>query len=291
MLISTTIGNHSDHFGEEAALRMLKEAGFDAVDYSMFSPTVWNAYKGSDYLKHAEYICKVGEKEGIAFGQVHAPFPSFVNKPAEDEAIFETLVKAIRVTAALGAPYVVVHPPIYAENRYDSMKAENKALTLDLYGRLLPVLEECRVQLGVENMFNWDPLRKRICPTVCSTWQEMAEIVDELGPCFVNCLDIGHGYLTGDTPANMARHLGKRVKLLHVQDVDGIRDLHTMPFMALNKWDDVCAALAEIDYDGTFSLEADGFLAGFPEELYPAASKLMAQTARYLADRITSLKK
>jgi sugar phosphate isomerase/epimerase len=44
-------------------------------------------------------------------------------------------------------------------------------------------------------------------------------------------------------------------------------------------------ALKDINYDGTFSLEADGFLKKFPPELYEDGLAFMAKVARHLADK------
>ncbi len=59
-----------------------------------------------------------------------------------------------------------------------------------------------------------------------------------------------------------------------------------MPFMESLDWEAVTCALAEIDYDGDFTLEADSFLEKMPPALMPEASVLMAKTGRYLMKRI-----
>ena len=75
-----------------------------------------------------------------------------------------------------------------------------------------------------------------------------------------------------------------------VHDVDFISDLHTLPGMSRLNWDNICLALAEIDYKGVFTLEADKFLNGIDLELYPSAIKFMADTAKHLASRIEQYK-
>ena len=80
--------------------------------------------------------------------------------------------------------------------------------------------------------------------------------IDTLGnDLFVACLDAGHALLTYDSPARMAKVLGSRLKVLHVHDVDGIDDLHTVPYLGNNDWPEFCQALKEIGYKGTFNFE------------------------------------
>jgi hypothetical protein len=79
---------------------------------------------------------------------------------------------------------------------------------------------------------------------------------------------------------------GKRVHALHVHDVDYINDCHTLPGAQKLDFDAVAKALADIDYDGELTLEADNFLRGFGVEFFPQAAKFMADRARFIADKV-----
>ena len=48
----------------------------------------------------------------------------------------------------------------------------------------------------------------------------------------------------------------------------------------------ICKALAEIDYKGDFTFEADAFYKGKPVELYPATTKYLCEIGRYLVSQI-----
>lgn len=282
--IGTTTDLFARRYGEHEALRRLADIGFAAVDYSMFIYDVHRGiYAQAGYLDFAAQLKKTADQAGITFGQVHAPFPSYVNNPVEDEFILTQLIRSVEVTGVLKAPYVVIHPAILEKRRYDAFKEENKVINMQMYRALIPYCEKANVKIGIENMWNRDPAAGgKICPTVCSTSEEMAEFVDELGPWFVNCLDTGHALLTQDTPGNMVRELGRRVQLLHIHDNDGIDDLHTAPFQHLIDWTDFMASLKEMDYTGTLSLEADSFYAKFPEALTMEAAKLLYKIGCHL---------
>lgn len=77
---------------------------------------------------------------------------------------------------------------------------------------------------------------------------------------------------------------------MHVHDVDGTNDSHTLPFFGVINWQKVMSALAEIGYDGELTLESDGFLKKKPRELLPDYAKLMAKSAKNLAEKFESKK-
>lgn len=63
-----------------------------------------------------------------------------------------------------------------------------------------------------------------------------------------------------------------------------------MPFMEDLDWEAITDALAEIGYEGDFTLEADEFIRKLPPVLVPEASGLMAKTGHYLIGRIEEKK-
>ena len=103
----------------------------------------------------------------------------------------------------------------------------------------------------------------------------------------VGCLDIGHSALVGVDPADFIRELGnKRLKALHVHDVDHRHDNHTLPFMEKLDWASITEALGEIDYQGDFTFEADNFLNVLPNALKLEGAKFMVKTGRYLIEQV-----
>ena len=121
--------------------------------------------------------------------------------------------------------------------------------------------------------------------STCSRPAEFVRYVDGLNnDCFVACLDIGHAALVREDPADFIKVLGnKRLQCLHVHDVDGINDSHTMPFMGIGRWGEVMASLAEIDYKGDLTFEVgEGYFTGKPKELFYDYTVLLAKTGRHL---------
>ena len=88
-------------------------------------------------------------------------------------------------------------------------------------------------------------------------------------------------------PCDLIRALGKdRLKALHVHDVDGKDDLHTLPYFSKINWDRVCAALKEIGYEGDLTFEAGNFVNPLPRELCRPAADMMVAVGRHLINKI-----
>ena len=123
---------------------------------------------------------------------------------------------------------------------------------------------------------------------------ELARMYDTLADpeAFTVCLDLGHVALCRREPEDAIRIIGKeRLGALHVHDVDYSSDLHTLPGTSKLKWDKICKALAEVDYQGSFNLEADNFFVGFPKCHYETVAKFMADTCKMFVNQIELIKK
>lgn len=279
MRVATQTSGLSKRYGDEKAVRMIAEVGFDAIDFSMFNTDAQVApVFGNDYENYANHLKHVAKESGVCFNQAHAPFPSIrVGDDAYNEKITPLIHRAIAVTSILGAKIVIVHPFALAENQ--------KEANIEFYNSLAPLCKEYNVQVALENMFGGNPNNGQIIPNVCSTGQEFSAFIDALDArYFTTCLDVGHAGLVGETAENMIRTLGhNRLKALHIHDNDHLNDRHTLPFTQSLNWQAITAALKDIKYSGDFTLEADGFLQKFPEELLVPACKLMLKTARHLA--------
>ena len=292
MRITTCTYAASKIYGEARALQVLSEIGFDGVDYSGFfhdaTKGLW-ARSITEVLEHYKELKRVGNAAGIAFAQMHAPFPSYIEGSSDNPAIFSALEKSILACRALDCKYLVMHPPVLWERRYDKLTAENYALALDMYARLLPTLRETDAMIAIENMFNYDPASDRLCPTVASTAEEMCRMIDELNALagearFAACLDTGHAVISGDGPAAMARTLGQRLHVLHVQDNDGKNDQHDVPHTGIVDWQEFMRALSEIGYSGNFNFEADTFMAKFGPRLFTESAKMQLAIGKDLIE-------
>ncbi len=298
MILSTTTGVLDEKFGYEKAIEIIAKAGFDAVDLSLCEMRDDdNVFNGDGYREYADDLLKVAKANGVYFNQAHAYFPTSFPDEERNERAFKRVVRGIEIAGIIGAEIIVVHPNqhlYYVEGRNDIILKE---MNLDFYKRLLPYCEKYNVKMATENMWRYNELNKCkiIIDSTCSRGPEFCEYVDMLESEYMTaCLDIGHCVLVGQRPENMIRTLGHdRLLALHVHDNNGREDNHvvpSLPFVSVINWDEVCKALAEIDYQGDFTFEAGKFFYNVTLETVDSAVKHLHDVGRSLIKKIESFK-
>lgn len=268
----------SRRFGDEKAVRLIKEAGFDGYDYSMFDHVEDALFNDDGYLDYAKRLRKITDEIGLPCLQAHAPCPT-MNKGTI--ALIPSYIRAIEICDVLGCKTVVVHPDGFLSAK------ENKEC---LYDKLMPYAEKYGVTIATENMFKWkDETETETVPAACGTSEDFIEHIDVMNsPYFTGCVDVGHAEMVNcEGATNMLRRLGHdRVGALHIHDNDLYYDLHTTPFVGKINWKEVAKALKDINYCGHFTFENTMFLRNFPDKLIPQCLKLIEKTGRYLVDLI-----
>ena len=292
MILSTQTNHIFNVFGEKEGIDVFARAGFDAIDFSMFSMSDDASYMNScDVNEYAKSLRKTAEDAGLHFNQAHAPFPGWrVGDDAYNEKLPPRVIRAIKIAGLLGAKAIVVHP-IAVPGGGEKQKEFN----LNYYREMEQVALDYGVKIALENMWGWDGRRNYIVPNVCSFGEDLCDYYDELNPeAFTVCLDLGHCGLVGDEADHAIRVLGnKRLGALHVHDNNYRDDTHTLPYDRAGKmnWDKITSALGEIDYKGDLTFEADNFLARFDRDTLPVATAFMAQIGRALIEKIEKARK
>lgn len=287
MVLSTAISTYSNAFGDEKAIRLCKEYGYDAYDMSffrMFSDEN-DPMNQPDYREYAKHLREVADEIGIVCNQAHAPFHSSQGDEKDGER-FDAIVRSIEAAAILGAKAIVVHPKQHLS--YKTEKAALWEMNLEFYRALAPFAKQFGIKIALENMWQYNNEGGRIIDSVCSRPEEFKAYLDELNDdCFIACLDIGHAAVTDEDIPHFIRTLGRDYLLaLHVHDVDHKNDNHTLPYTAKINWDEVTSALAEIDYQGDLTFEADVFVRQFPKAVWDEASILQVAVGRHLINEI-----
>lgn len=68
-------------------------------------------------------------------------------------------------------------------------------------------------------------------------------------------LDVGHAVCAGDDPAASVRSLGRHLKHLHLEDIQGRRHFHLIPGLGEIDFEAIRCALAEVGYAGAAAVE------------------------------------
>lgn len=280
MRISTEIGSFAKFIGEERAVELVAQAGFDCYDFSMMAMAYFDYGKWcirDDYesplrdpktaLAHARHIRRVADSLGITCNQSHAPFPVF------HDGIRRLLPYAIECTAEVGGKICVIHPA-------NNLSAEENAV---MFRELLPIAKSYGIKIATENMWNWRDGAP--CSAACSSPADFVRHVDVVAdPDFGACLDIGHAEMRGmETSApEMIHALGSRLIAIHLHDNDRFADLHALPYTMQIDFDAVLTALAEVGYQGDLTLEADRFISTHYMHDIPAGVMELGNCARRL---------
>jgi len=290
-----------DTLGPKAGFAAIKKAGFDAVDYSidlLFSRKEMLTGKPSERFKDENLIPFMTEvrdaarENGIEFGQMHAPFPSWIDgEPAITENIFETIVKSIEMCEFCGCTRLVIHPVYIPDARNPLSATASYEINLRLFEALIPYLKKHNVIGCLENMPLRDHVKNRIYAGVCSNVHEANALLDELNALagerrFGFCLDTGHLNLIGADQYEFITALGDRLEALHIQDNNGEEDEHLAPYMGTTIWERFFEGIKAVDYKGNLSFEAGGAVGIYLPDLLESVLRLMGDTADYFLKRI-----
>lgn len=284
MKIVTTTHNLHRRFSIYKIIELIARAGFDGIDFSdiPIMTEVWN----SSYVNYAKSLCHTAEDFGVKFYQAHAPVISDLLNAGDMDFAIERTYRSIEFSSLMGIDTVVVHPLQHSQyaTKSDFVYEEN----MKFFNKLIPCCRDCGVKVAIENMVmpTLDGLRKR--DGVCASPDEFKKYIDDLNSEYITgCLDFGHSALSGREPQDMLRVMGAdRIKSVHIHDNDYISDCHQLPCTMKLNWDEICKALAEIKYEGHFTLEATCFTDNYDDEFIPQALSFMYKTSCHLVNKV-----
>ena len=292
MELSLNIRELSKKFGLDNVAKIAKAAGFSAFDYFVALDEKESPLHLENYKSIVSDIRRSVENEGLKFDQTHAPF-RFPAKQWDEEGHFDVFVKALEISAMLGAKICVVHPLHHME--YKGHEEEIFHLNMDYYRKLIPYCKEFGIKVGIENMWQRHRIRKNITFDTCSTIDEFIRYIDTLDSEYmVACLDVGHVVLPDNphSPADFIRALGHdRLQALHIHDNDYTNDAHLLPYHGKLDWDSITAALGEINYSGDFTYELAIGEFSVPRELLDDAVNYASAIGKLLVKKIEENRK
>ena len=283
----------------DAAYKVIKEAGFDAVDANLdhlFPVPDIRAKKICPLLDSSDEEIlaafkpwkDAAEKYGLDNYQAHAPFPGLVYDPDGDynDHLIKMLEKFIMGCAYIGCHKLVIHPFFLGYDEQLTPEEEWK-VNIESYVRLIPAAKKYGVMILLENMFT---RHGRIYAACCSDIGCACRYIDTLNEIageklFGFCLDIGHLLLLGLDPKNAMLQLGDRIEAFHVHDNDGNSDQHLAPYMGICDWNRFVEGLKAIGFSKTLSFETFNIWNRVDHELCPSVMRFIADTGRMFARR------
>jgi hexulose-6-phosphate isomerase len=234
------------------------DAGFEAIE----CPTVPDAAA-------AEEVLAASRKTQLPIHSVmnseHWRSPLSSADPAVVEKSLEGMRTSLRNAKLWGADTVLLVPAVvnpetsYAEAWERSQRQIRK---------LIPLAEETKVIIGIEEVWN----KFLLSPL------EFARYVDEFNSPWIRAyFDIGNVAIQA-YPQDWIRTLGKRIVKLHVKDFSFKKRLAEFTPLLEGEidWRAVHAALADIGYQGTATVELSAGDAAYLKEVNSRFEKILA---------------
>lgn len=227
--------------------QIAKNAGFERIE----CPTTSDEATAKEMKDAAQ---KAGVKIHSVMNMDHWKYPLSSPDPKVVERSLNGARTSIRNAHLWGADTVLIVPGVVNESTSygDAYKRSQDSL-----GKLLPLAEELKVTVAVEEVWN----KFLLSPL------EFARYVDGFQSKYLRAyFDVGNVVLYG-YPQDWIRTLGPRIAKLHIKDFSFRRDPSTKKSYAewVNlgegdiNWPEIYAALKEIGYSGTATVElADG---------------------------------
>ena len=220
MKISTSLGHAMKVEGVSAreSARMMKLAGFDAVDMNLTHDMMDNAK-----IMTPEWAQKVYDEaealkaEGLEIGQCHLPYyPGHIDLPVDntfrgyEEVWMEAMLRTLRIAHEVGATVAVVHPLTIMGEPEGTILGN-----IEHFKKYVPALEKYGIRLAVENVFS--RRRGKYVDGYCGRTEELLAIINGVDSEYVGaCIDTGHARIFRLNQGNMARAIDKKLFALHV---------------------------------------------------------------------------
>lgn len=254
-------------------LRFMKDRGFDAADFSM--KNIENLQ--TEWQTVVEAALEAGKSYGIKYEICHLPFDGKVAfEPERIPAFNEKMLRCIEAAKMLSVDYAVLHPNTWNIPVEDYDRKAQYDSVMRHFEPFVEKAEKLGVSLAVENM--------RLAPTsrpthrYCQEPEELCEIADA---CGINvCWDFGHANIGSLKQSEAIAYVGKRLKVLHVNDNNKIDDDHVPPFSGKVDWLDAMKGLSDVGFDGLFNFEIN--TAKIPDSLREPFANYLLKSANEL---------
>jgi L-ribulose-5-phosphate 3-epimerase len=238
--------------------QIAKDAGFEAIE----CPTTPDA-------SAAEEILAASRKTSLPIHSVmnseHWRSPLSSADPAVVEKSLDGMRTSLHNAKLWGADTVLLVPAVVNPETTYAQAWERSQRQIR---KLIPLAEELKVIIGIEEVWN----KFLLSPL------EFARYIDEFNSPWIRAyFDIGNVAIQA-YPQDWIRTLGKRIVKLHVKDFSFKKRLAEFTPLLEGEidWRAVHAALVEIGYQGTATVELSGGDAAYLKEVNARFEKILA---------------
>lgn len=281
-------------FGEQKAFELLKQAGYDGIDYTCYH--VQNILDG-DYVAYGKKMRKILDDLGLECLQMHSEREASWEDPFDESSPrFKRTVRAIELASIMGAKYIVVHAVTLRDNMsmkdgvYDEehIRQAHADFNYGYYKALEPYCAKFGVKVAVENIYSFVDSKERFFG-IFDTAKSMNDFIERLNsPWICTCVDVGHAMLNGekDTVKYIKGIKKENMQVMHIHDNFRKEDNHLLPFMGNLDYEGIINAIKEKEYKGNLVFEDYGPYLRLPNELVPDMLAYSVKLGRYLIKRL-----
>ena len=278
MKLSMEIYIVAERFGDARAVELIKNAGFDAIDYSFYYNKECETVLGEHYREYAQELRAQFDRVGIVCNQAHAPFTfryGMQMDPSEEKYL--ALIRSLEAASILGAKNIVVHSITVPEG------VDFEQYNVEYYRSFIPYCEQFGICVAVENLFKIDKVTKRFGGKLGSP-EELNRMIKKIAsPWIVACVDVGHAALTGFEPQDFIDDMDADVlKCLHIHDNDYMDDRHLLPYSGKLNWTAIISSLKKKGYSEDLTLEIVTYIDLYPDALIEDALKFVGAIGHHL---------
>lgn len=267
----------------EASIRACAAAGYKELDFGFVELALSSEqFHTQEWEPEIRGYLKLAQELGPRFVQAHATILDFCNPSDDYETQLELFKRSIRGARILGAPWIVVHPSTGVLGGKQS--TDTHARNVEFFQEMADYAASLGIGIAIENM--WGKTREGVRRYAISA-EELLQLIKDIGRENVGaCWDVEHGSVEKLEQGKAIRLLGKYLKATHISDETGPDNIHILPYTGFVDWEEVLAALADIDYTGIFAFEIQHYLPHMPMELVPSAMSFSAQVGEHLLNRL-----
>lgn len=299
-------------FGIDTAYRMIREAGFEAIDWNIDVDFSIAAVRQAEKLEGLSILEKPQKEltelyadqlaairaNGLEITQAHAPFPCYL--PDREDILdycIEIYKNILPFLDSIGCKNLIVHGITVQERNPQLTVEECNRLNMKLYESLIPTLRQTKqIKVCLENLFTEiSLLGSGYWEGCCSDPHTAAAWIDHLNEkagkrCFGLCLDTGHLNLLRKPFRSYVPILGDRILALHIHDNLQTGDSHLMPYAGSIHWEHFLSEMKAVGYRGDLSFEtfSQTKASRLPAPLAPLFLRTIAEIGEYF--RIELLK-
>lgn len=241
--------------------QLAKDVGFEGIEIgTVTDPAV------------AAEIKEASAKTGLVIHSVmNADHWKYPLSSADPEVVAKSVAgmeTSLRNAKLWGCDSVLLVPAVVnPETSYKDAWTRSQKVVKE---RILPLAQELRVVIGMEEVWN----KFLLSPL------EMAQYVDEFASPWVKAyLDVGNMLFYG-YPQDWARTLGKRIHRVHIKDFKVDRGKGQFFWKNIGEgdvdWPEVRKALGEVGYDGWVTTEIEGGDAAYLKDVVARFDRFLA---------------